>query len=217
MIKYSLDKLNDVKANINSPVFTGQVFIPEGTNIAPGLVFQNDSSNDTGFYHIAEGNIGIACNGKHIVTINSNSVVYDTGVNLLVGTTTDNGVDKLQVNGSISASNLFTPIISTLSDADCSSKQFISPALSGGTYIANVRGFDIYNVAYEQVFSFVFAVHFDASSSEDIQIVGVNKSTYKTENNEPSYTFYFGNQKRLSVQSSSSDKVSCTCTVQKIL
>jgi hypothetical protein len=40
------------KAPLASPVFTGQVFIPEGTVSLPGLVFQNDGANDPGFYHI---------------------------------------------------------------------------------------------------------------------------------------------------------------------
>jgi hypothetical protein len=68
---------DNLKANIASPSFTGQVFIPEGTNSAPGLVFQNDDSADTGLYHISNGNFGATCNGTEVMAFTPN------GVNLL--------------------------------------------------------------------------------------------------------------------------------------
>jgi hypothetical protein len=77
MIEYSLDKINTIKANINSPVFTGQVFIPEGTATAPGLVFQNDDVNDTGLYHISDGSLGVTCNGNNIATFTQNKTIVN--------------------------------------------------------------------------------------------------------------------------------------------
>jgi hypothetical protein len=49
-------------APINSPAFTGQVLVPEGTSAVPGLSFANDGAPDTGFYHIADGVFGISNN-----------------------------------------------------------------------------------------------------------------------------------------------------------
>jgi hypothetical protein len=69
---------NSSKANIASPVFTGQVFIPEGTASAPGLTFQNDGSvSNTGLYHISDDRFGVSCGGTQIVDFQT------TGVNLL--------------------------------------------------------------------------------------------------------------------------------------
>jgi hypothetical protein len=67
---------DNLKANIASPIFTGQVFIPEGTASLPALVFQNDGSNDTGLYHISDGNIGVTCNAVNVASFTP------TGVNL---------------------------------------------------------------------------------------------------------------------------------------
>lgn len=49
-------------APLNSPSFTGQVTIPEGTALLPGLVFANDGAPDTGLYHISDGIFGTTNN-----------------------------------------------------------------------------------------------------------------------------------------------------------
>jgi hypothetical protein len=69
--------VDTTKAPIDSPVFTGQVFIPEGTATAPGLTFPNDGSQDTGLYHISDGSFGVTNNGTETVAFTP------TGVNLL--------------------------------------------------------------------------------------------------------------------------------------
>ncbi|MEN7431386.1 phage tail protein [Chromobacterium sp. TRC.1.1.SA] len=46
-----------------NPVFEDRVTVPEGTVKAPGITFALDGSGDTGFWHISDGFIGIACNG----------------------------------------------------------------------------------------------------------------------------------------------------------
>lgn len=66
-----------LKAPIASPTFTGQVKVPSGTSSVPGLAFSSDSAYDTGFYHIAEGSFGIACNATPVVTFGP------TGLDLL--------------------------------------------------------------------------------------------------------------------------------------
>jgi hypothetical protein len=58
----------NLKANTASPVFTGQVFLPEGTVSAPGLTFQNDGSGNTGLYHISDDAIGVSCGGSAIAS-----------------------------------------------------------------------------------------------------------------------------------------------------
>jgi hypothetical protein len=85
---------DNLKANIASPSFTGQVFIPEGTNSAPGLVFQNDDSADTGLYHISNGNFGATCNGTEVVAFTP------SGANLLgtpTAPTADAGTKTTQI------------------------------------------------------------------------------------------------------------------------
>ncbi|MEN2427272.1 phage tail protein [Chromobacterium vaccinii] len=47
----------------DNPTFTRRVTVPEGTVKAPGITFALDGLGDTGFWHIADGFIGIACNG----------------------------------------------------------------------------------------------------------------------------------------------------------
>jgi hypothetical protein len=94
MIEYSLDKINSIKANINSPFFTGQVFIPEGTASAPGLVFQNDGAPDTGLYHIADGVFGATCNTVPVMSFSP------SGVNLLktpLAPTAPSGTNTTQI------------------------------------------------------------------------------------------------------------------------
>jgi hypothetical protein len=76
-VNNNLQSQINTKAPIASPVFTGQVFIPEGTASAPGLTFQNDGANDTGLYHISDGNIGVTCNAVNVVSFTP------TGANLL--------------------------------------------------------------------------------------------------------------------------------------
>ncbi|WP_245000111.1 phage tail protein [Chromobacterium violaceum] len=50
-------------ATKKNPVFEDRVTVPEGTVKAPGITFALDGSGDTGFWHISDGFIGIACNG----------------------------------------------------------------------------------------------------------------------------------------------------------
>jgi hypothetical protein len=64
-------------APISSPVFTGQVFLPEGSVTSPGLTFQNDGIPDTGLYHISDGVFGVTCNAVSVAKFQS------TGMTLL--------------------------------------------------------------------------------------------------------------------------------------
>lgn len=42
---------------------SGPLVLAEGSQAAPSLTFANDGGNDTGFYHIGDGQIGVVCNG----------------------------------------------------------------------------------------------------------------------------------------------------------
>jgi hypothetical protein len=80
------------KAPIVSPVFTGQVFIPEGTATTPGLTFPNDGSQDTGLYHISDGSFGVTNNGTETVAftpVGVNLLGTPTAPTAAVGTSTD--------------------------------------------------------------------------------------------------------------------------------
>jgi hypothetical protein len=65
---------DNLKANIASPAFTGQVFIPEGTASSPGLTFQNDGAPDTGLYHISDGSFGVTCNTITVASFTTSGV-----------------------------------------------------------------------------------------------------------------------------------------------
>jgi hypothetical protein len=95
---------DNLKAPIASPTFTGKIIAPQGGVASPGLAFTGDISNDTGLFLIADGQLGVTCNGTQVAAF-APSRISLTGYGnntVLIGTTTDNGVDKLQVNGSIS-------------------------------------------------------------------------------------------------------------------
>jgi len=53
-------------APLANPSFTGRVIVPEGSVALPGLAFENDGINDTGFFHISDGVFGISCNGVEV-------------------------------------------------------------------------------------------------------------------------------------------------------
>jgi hypothetical protein len=61
-------------APIASPVFTGQVFLPEGSVTSPGLTFQNDGIPDTGLYHISDGVFGVTCNAVSVAQCQSSGM-----------------------------------------------------------------------------------------------------------------------------------------------
>ncbi len=119
------------KAPLASPTFTGEINIStNNAGYSTPLILKNNNTADSGKFSAVlvgptgvgpltngdvllssdTGNIHISSNknGKHLRfisnswTASTSMTLNDTG-NLLVGTTTDNGVDKLQVNGSIRA------------------------------------------------------------------------------------------------------------------
>ena len=55
-------------APLLNPVFGGQIVAPQGTYTAPGITFAGDPGNDTGFYHPADGIIGVTNNGLSTAT-----------------------------------------------------------------------------------------------------------------------------------------------------
>ncbi|AXE32240.1 hypothetical protein DK842_21410 [Chromobacterium phragmitis] len=54
-------------ASIRAPVFEDRITVPEGTQTAPSISFLMDGNGDTGFWHIADGMIGVTCNGVESV------------------------------------------------------------------------------------------------------------------------------------------------------
>lgn len=80
------------------------------------------------------GTAGNAITWTNAMTLNSNG-------NLLIGTTTDNGVDKLQVNGSISNVHLYH----TISDGSANTGEYTKTAATGAgaDIFASVFGDDI--------------------------------------------------------------------------
>ena len=82
-----------------------------------------------------------------------------SGGNVLIGTTTDNGVDKLQVNGSISASNFKTRIITV----SCTANTWIyATTLENGTY----------KIAHDQYNSPLYGCYCDAIVGEGKALLG---------------------------------------------
>ncbi len=58
---------------------TGPVLFAEGSQSKPSIAFVNDGGDDTGFYHIGDGQIGIVCN------------------NVLVGKFTSSGLEVINI------------------------------------------------------------------------------------------------------------------------
>ncbi|MCC9066277.1 pyocin knob domain-containing protein [Flavobacterium piscisymbiosum] len=96
------------------------VFIRLGGNNLPSIGFLNDAGNS---YVAGE--------------INFNNSLMLTGGNVLIGTATDNGVDKLQVNGTISATGISAP---SLGATNLDTVFDSMPNNSTSTFLANNGG-----------------------------------------------------------------------------
>ncbi|WP_236250779.1 phage tail protein [Chromobacterium phragmitis] len=59
-----------------SPVFEDRITVPEGTVTAPGITFALDGVGDTGFWHIADGFIGVACNGQEAARFGPDGIQF---------------------------------------------------------------------------------------------------------------------------------------------
>lgn len=59
--------ITNLQAPIANPTFTGQVVIPEGTYLIPGLTFSNDGAPDTGLYHVSDGIFGFTNNATKTI------------------------------------------------------------------------------------------------------------------------------------------------------
>ncbi|MGU7780460.1 phage tail protein [Burkholderia sp. PU8-34] len=58
-----------------------RIFLSEGTPQNPSLAFDKDGAPDTGFYHIADGDFGVTCNGQVNVRFTANKgTIFDRGV-----------------------------------------------------------------------------------------------------------------------------------------
>ncbi|OXI29600.1 tail fiber domain-containing protein [Burkholderia aenigmatica] len=66
---------NDVTVN-KSLTISGRLFVPEGTDKAPGIAFLNDGAPDTGFFHISDGTFGVTCNTQEIVRYGPGFATY---------------------------------------------------------------------------------------------------------------------------------------------
>ena len=57
----------------------GRILVGSGTAAAPGITFSADVSQDTGFYWISDGNIGVSTNGTLRVTFDNAGGIVATG------------------------------------------------------------------------------------------------------------------------------------------
>ncbi|MGY4832022.1 phage tail protein [Burkholderia pyrrocinia] len=58
-----------------------RIFLSEGTPQNPSLTFDKDGAPDTGFYHIADGDFGVTCNGLVNVRFTANKgTIFDRAV-----------------------------------------------------------------------------------------------------------------------------------------
>jgi hypothetical protein len=164
----------------------GQIGIKgAATTEAAYALFTNDAN--TGFFNIFAGGSGTATKGlKFKVTTGSSTLdamTITSGGNVLIGTTTDNGQGKLQVNGAITATNIsYTgELVTTSTTFNATYYHIISGAVgSGQTYtlpspssnnlqyvvinksnfsqtISAGSGFTIYNMAGSDVGSITLA------------------------------------------------------------
>jgi hypothetical protein len=83
---------------------TGRIFAASGNASAPGITFAADTSQDTGFYWISDGNIGITTNGTLRVTVDNNGNVSATGT--VTGTSLLGSV--VSASGNVTGGNILT-------------------------------------------------------------------------------------------------------------
>jgi hypothetical protein len=81
----------------------GRIFVGSGTAGLPGVTFSADTSQDTGFYWISDGNIGVSTNGTLRVTFNNTGGIVATG-NVTGGNLTTAG--QVAATGNINGGNL---------------------------------------------------------------------------------------------------------------
>lgn len=89
-IKYSLI----VEDILGDPIFNGQAFFDDGTEIAPGIAYNNQ--RNTGFYRKPDSQVGITCGGNTVL-LASNVTDKRVGIN----TGTIEPASTLEVGGDI--------------------------------------------------------------------------------------------------------------------
>lgn len=57
-----------------------RLVLAEGSPAAPSLTFGNDGAPDTGLYHAADGEFGVACNARAVVRFSSSLVAFEQPV-----------------------------------------------------------------------------------------------------------------------------------------
>lgn len=99
--------LNNVLPRDGQASMSGQLKITDGTSGVPGIAFNSEAS--TGMFRPTTGTLAFVASGVENLRINNTGRV-------LIGTTTDDGTNKLQVNGSAKFSGAVT-LASTLNVA----------------------------------------------------------------------------------------------------
>lgn len=126
----------------------------------------------------------------------TNAMTLTNTGNLLVGTTTNNGVDKLQVNGSISASNVYTETVITVSVAagatvtqEFSLPSFVTTYAVKATMYGSNQGLHAFaNYHTEYASNVVVGV-----SSKFVGDYNLGSIDLQTKNNLPPFTYSSGN------------------------
>jgi hypothetical protein len=134
----------NLKANIASPTFSGQVILPEGSSSAPGLTFSNDSSN-TGFYHTSDGVFGATCGSTPVATF------LASGVNLLktpTAPTATVGTSTTQIATTAfvaAAATLKSDLVTTVTKDSSTGAAFMPSGTTAQRPTSPVNGYMRYN------------------------------------------------------------------------
>lgn len=91
--------LNNVLPRDGQASMSGQLKITDGTSGVPGIAFNSEAS--TGMFRPVSGALALVASGVENLRINSAGRV-------MIGTTTDDGTNKLQVNGPVKVSGVLT-------------------------------------------------------------------------------------------------------------
>lgn len=131
---------NNVLPRDGQASMSGQLKIVDGTSSIPGIAFNSEASS--GMYRPSSGMLGLVASGVEVMRVNSSG-------RLLIGSTTDDGTNTLQVtgatkvNGAVTATSFVGPLTGNVTGnvtGTSSGVTGILPVASGGTGVATLTG-----------------------------------------------------------------------------
>jgi hypothetical protein len=131
---------NNVLPRDGQASMSGQLKLIDGTSSVPGIAFNSEASS--GIFRPASGMLALVASGVENLRINSAGRV-------LIGTTTDDGTNKLQINGptkvtgALTATSFVGPLTGNITgykNVDNTNEMTLANGFTGGQLTMNYRG-----------------------------------------------------------------------------